>query len=200
MKILKHIFPIIVSVAFLISCGGREGRVIPRGELAEIYAEMLMMDQWISNTPSVRRIADTSLVYEPILNRHGYTSADYRKSVDKYMDDPERFSRILRTTSEILDDKLEALEVKRIEHEKMLEWQKYLESIKVEVEFDIDEKVPYLFKEPYVHYYDSISVAMDSTMVYNINGIVCSDTTYDGIRMIVKDSLDVAVDTTALIK
>ena len=83
-----------VSLFFLISCGGDKEKVIPRSKLAEIYAEMFITDQWLGANPSLRRSADTSLVYAPILEKYGYTSADYRKSVDMYMDDPERFSRI----------------------------------------------------------------------------------------------------------
>ena len=105
MKIIRHIFPMILSLVLLVSCAEREARVIPRGELAEIYAQMLVVDQWITATPGTRQMADTSLVYEPILNKYGYTSADYRLSVDKYMDDPERFSRILRTTVAVFDKK-----------------------------------------------------------------------------------------------
>ena len=49
------------------SCRKDETKVIPRGKLAKIYAEMLVTDQWITTTPGIRMIADTSLVYEPIL-------------------------------------------------------------------------------------------------------------------------------------
>ena len=74
---------------------------------------MLVTDQWAQSTPSLRRIADTSLVYEPILEKYGYTSEDYQLSVDSYMDDPERFSRILRSTSKILDAQLKDLRKKQ---------------------------------------------------------------------------------------
>ena len=93
---------LITSFLLLFACS-REAKVIPRGKMAQIYAEMLVTDQWINSTPSVKRMADTSLVYEPILEKYGYSSADYRKSVETYMDDPERYSRILRTSAEILD-------------------------------------------------------------------------------------------------
>ena len=77
----------------LVSCSGDDGKVIPRSKLAEIYAEMFVTDQWLMDTPGVRRLADTSLVYEPILRKYGYTSEDYRVSVDRYMDDPELLKR-----------------------------------------------------------------------------------------------------------
>ena len=138
MKFLRHIFPMILSLVFLASCGEREARVIPRGELAEIYAEMLVVDQWITATPGTRQMADTSLVYEPILNKYGYTSADYRLSVDKYMDDPERFSRILRTTVSIFDQRLKELERKKIEQERQEEVLKRIDKLRENVRNVLD--------------------------------------------------------------
>ena len=95
--LLKHIVPLLAVIVFA-SCKKDEAEVIPRGKMADIYAEMLMTDQWISSTPGVRMIADTSLVYEPILQKYGYDKYDYIKSIDHYMNDPERFSRILRSS------------------------------------------------------------------------------------------------------
>ena len=101
------VLALVVSLA--VSCNKDRARVIPRSKLAKIYAEMFITDQWIQNTPNVRTIADTSLVYEPILQKYGFTSEDYQHSVNHYMNDPERFSRILRTTSDILDQKIKDL-------------------------------------------------------------------------------------------
>ncbi len=195
MKRIRHITGIILLVILSASCGRKEDKVIPRGKLAEIYAQMLLVDQWILSNPGTRHIADTSLVYEPILQRYGYTSADYRRSVEVYMDDPERFSRILRETGEILERRLGVLEERKaqMEHEEAL--RKLRESMKVVVELDMDELNPYLFKEPYVHYYDSISFKVDSSRVYRMVNIDRGDTVYRDLRMVVLDSLEVC-DTT----
>lgn len=177
----------------LISCSDRGGRVIPRAKLAEIYAEMFVTDQWVLSTPSVRRLADTSLVYEPILEKYGYTSEDYRKSVDSYMDDPERFSRILRSSVGILDKRLEELNKKKEELDHLKALEKLLQQLKYESDFKAEEFFPYLFDEPYVHYYDSLSVEPDSVlMVYRLKNIERADTIFDGLTVIVRDSLDVA--------
>lgn len=192
MKIARHISVILALSFFLISCSKDEGEVIPRSKLAEIYAEMFMTDQWISGTPGVRHIADTSLVYEPILEKYGYTSADYRKSVDRYMDDPERFSRILRTTGELLDKRLTSLKKRKEELDHIKALEKLLHQLKYEADFKAEEFFPYLFDEPYVHYYDSLDVKPDSVlMVYRFNNIDRADTLFDGVRIIVRDSLDV---------
>lgn len=183
----------LMTAVFLlaVSCGRKEDKVIPRSKLAEIYAEMMLVDQWIMNNPGNRHIADTSLVYEPVLERYGYTSADYRKSVDVYMNDPERFSRILRTTEEILGEKLNALEdqKKEIEHQEAL--RKLREALKIKVEIDMGEYFPYLDEEPYVHYYDSLAVEPDSLWIYRMRNIDRADTIYRDLRMVILDSLQV---------
>lgn len=195
MKALRYISALFAVVLFLSSCSGDEGKVIPRSKLAEIYAEMLITDQWISDTPGVRRTADTSLVYEPIFQKYGYTTADYRTSVDRYMDDPERFSRILRTTVQILDEKIVQLNLDREEQERLKALKARLERMKVKSNFKPEEFFPYLFDEPYVHYYDSLSVEPDSVlMVYRLSNIDRSDTLFDGIKIIVRDTAAV-VDT-----
>lgn len=191
---------LVLSACLLVSvsCSKDKEKVIPRGKLAEIYAEMLVTDQWIVDSPGVRRSADTSLVYEPVLEKYGYTSADYRKSVEEYMNDPERFSRILRTSAKILDDRLAELEERkeRLDHLRALE--ELLQQLKYESDFRAEEFFPYLFDEPYVHYYDSLSVEPDSLlMIYRFSNVERSDTTYDGLRMIVRDTLHVG-DTLAV--
>jgi hypothetical protein len=80
----------------------KEDGVIDEDDMAQIYAEMLLTDQWINTTPGVRLVADTSLVYEPILKKYGYTSADYRKSVDYYLNDPKTYADIMKKTVKIL--------------------------------------------------------------------------------------------------
>ena len=81
----------------------RNGRVIPRNKMARIYAEMLLTDQWINDNWVQNRSADTSFVYRPILRRYGYDEKDWRKSVSKYIKDPDRYSRILKKSAALLE-------------------------------------------------------------------------------------------------
>lgn len=192
MRLARFIFPFLTFFLVAVSCGKKEGRVIPRGKLAEIYAEMLVTDQWIADHSQMRRMADTSLVYEPIFEKYGYTSADYRKSVDVYMDDPERFSRILRTTVGIFDKKLKELKIRQEEEAKAEALRLMREKMKIRVEFDIDAANPFLFKEPYMHFYDSLAVECDSIDVYRLRNIERTDTIFKGPLMVVKDSVSVA--------
>ena len=196
MRLIRHIVPIVLLAVTLVSCGKR---VISRADMAEIYAEILLTDQWITSNPGQRHRADTSLVYAPILEKYGYTKEDYVRSVDKYMDDPERFSRILRTTGEILDERLKDLQLKKEELQKIEEFRKYLEQFVGDVHLDIDEYFPFMFKEPYVHYFDSVSVELDTLNIYRLKEIALSDTTFDGPRVVVTDTLEIG-DSTEIIE
>lgn len=183
-KCHRHIALLMVMILSVFSsCRKDEAEVIPRAKLSKIYAEMLVTDQWITTTPGIRMIADTSLVYEPILQKYGYDSDDYRKSVDHYMNDPERFSRILRTSAEIIDKKIEELK----HEQRIMEARARLPKIKTD--FRPTDFVPYLGDEPYVHFYDSLVVELDTAMLYRLVSLERADTIYDRLRMIIVDSL-----------
>ena len=194
-RILKNTAIVLMTaIAILSSCSGKDGRtVIPRRQLAKIYAEMLVTDQWITSTPGMRMIADTSLVYIPILEKYGYDLDDYLKSVDVYMDDPERFSRILRTSSEIIGKQIKDAE------QRLEEYNRIKELPKLVFNLDMGEFFPYLFDEPYVHYYDSLTFEPDSALsIYRLIPVEKNDTLFDGVKIIVNSPEDVAVDTTAV--
>ncbi len=195
MKIIRQhiIFALLAIMTLFASCSKDEAEVIPRKKMAKIYAEMLVTDQWISSTPGVRLIADTSLVYEPILEKYGYDSEDYRKSIDKYMDDPERFSRIFRTSGEIIEDRIKELRKEQARLDALDRLPKVKSDLKLE------EFIPFWVEEPYVHYYDSLDVYMDvKNREFIFVPVERADTVYDRIRMIKPvDSLAVAADSLA---
>ena len=189
----KHFVILLLLAAMVLapSCRRNGPRVIPRGKLAKIYAEMFVTDQWIQNTPKLRSIADTSLVYEPILEKYGYTSEDYQHSVQHYMDDPERFSRILRTTGEILDDQIKDLKRKQKELQE-LEAKRLAESKRKYPEYELwyTELPPRDERD----YSDTISVGWDTaSLMFKFRYMPRTDTIYEGVRMIVPaDTLTVA--------
>ena len=103
-RILKY-SAFLAALLLMISCGG-DGRVIPKKKMTEIYADMFTADQWISQNYKASRVADTTMVYEAIFEKYGYNSDDYRKSVEYYIQDPDRFARILRQTVLVLEDRM----------------------------------------------------------------------------------------------
>lgn len=183
---------VLSAVIFLASCRRDEAEVIPRDELARIYAEMLLTDQWIVHTPNIRLIADTSLVYSPIFEKYGYDADDYRKSIDHYMDDPERFARIFREAGEILDARLSELEKRKediLRMEKLrLEAEKYRPDIKWE-EIYRDRQ-----DSAYVRFSDSLVFKLDSTGVISLEYAERGDTVYDGVMIVMHEPDTVAAE------
>ena len=194
MKILKHIFPAIIALILFSSCSSGEGKIISRSDLAEIYAEMFLADQWIAARPELRRNADTSLVYEPILNKYGYTTQDYVHTIDKYMDDPERYSRILRSTVEIFDRQLKELEAKKVEYERLEEIRKHLEQVRAEVSAYIRYKTfyPDTTRKDYDHIPDSLTVQIDSNRIYCLDLIFRHDSLIEGPKLVAVDTVEIA--------
>ena len=101
-KFLAYIAAAVLALCLLSSC--KEGKVIPRGTMSKIYAEMFLADQWLRDHPAARPVADTTLFYEPIFNKYGYRKIDYITSVDTYISDPEKFSKILKGSISILEE------------------------------------------------------------------------------------------------
>lgn len=114
----KILFGIVVTFVIL-SCSSRgAGKVIPRKVFAEIYADMFVADQWSnSSTRILKRTIDSTVIYEPIFRKYGYTADDYIASVDHYLYDPVRYERILQNALEIIIARQDELEKVREESE-----------------------------------------------------------------------------------
>ncbi len=180
----------------LASCVKKE-RVIPKEKMSEIYAEMYVLDQWIDDNRSLRREADTSLVYAPVLERYGYTYDDYLNSVSAYMKDPTRYSRILRRTSEILNGRLAELKAEKKAREDALRESRRLDSLRNLVRLNVDSLMRVMSR---TNPSDSVTVTWDSLNCLVFKFVQATDTTYDGPAMIIRaDSLDVAADSLAVV-
>lgn len=175
----------------LASCGKKE-RVIPREKMAEIYAEMYVLDQWLDENRSLRREADTSLVYAPVLDKYGYTYDDYLNSVNVYMKDPTRYSRILRRTSEILGSRLAELKVEKKAQEDALKESRRLDSLRNLIHLNVDSLMNSMVRTAPS---DSLVTVLDSLGFVDFRFVQTSDTTYDGPAMVIRrDSLAVVAD------
>lgn len=106
MSRFRHYLPLVAALLLLCACSGRP-RIIPRGVLTDIYADMFLADQWLEDHRGERNRADTMLFYDPIFKRYGYTFEDYDASVRHYLKDPEKFSKVFRDASLKLRDKRE---------------------------------------------------------------------------------------------
>jgi len=90
-------------------CSGHKA-VIPPKVLSDIYFDMLVTDQWIGAHSDLRSRADSTLVYEPIFYRYGYTTEDYDNSVTYYLQYPEKFKDIAQATADRFKSEISRLE------------------------------------------------------------------------------------------
>ena len=104
---VRHILFVGLTLLLLAACG--RTKVIPRRDLVKIYAEMFLTDQWIRQDPERRRVADTSAVYAPIFEKYGYSVEDYGRTVEQYMEDPDRLVGVYTDVKARLDRRLEKL-------------------------------------------------------------------------------------------
>ena len=98
---LHRLLTLLCVLALLPACG-RKPRVIPEKKLVRIYMEMFIADQWVRDHSDARKVADTTLFFDPIFRRHGYTFADYDRSVHYYLDKPDKYADILSQASDRL--------------------------------------------------------------------------------------------------
>lgn len=97
---LKYL-PVLLLCLLLFSCS-RGARVIPRGRMSQIYAEMFLLDQRINGDRALKRIADTTRVYEAVLDKYGYTLEDYALSQEHYIKDARRYTKMLKKSVAIV--------------------------------------------------------------------------------------------------
>ena len=188
-----HIACAVCAVLSLVACNKGYDNVIPRDKMAEIYAEMFVTDQWISSHPQSKRTADTSWVYEPIFEKYGYDSDDYRASVDYYLKDPDRYARILRETSVILDTK-----IRELRKEKKREKQMTL--LLSGIDRHAPDRIYYLtgLGNPGLSVADSLVFYVDSCGGrYDFNPLQWEDTLFSGPVIHIADSLRTAVSDSA---
>ena len=96
-----HIVLIFAAALLLLAgCGGK--KVIPADKLADIYADMFLADQWLRDHPDSRELADSTLFYDPIFERYGYSFEDFDHSMQYYTSVPDEFSEITTQVSEKL--------------------------------------------------------------------------------------------------
>ena len=192
MKRLHSYICVVLALALLMASCSHKPKLIPRDKLVKIHMEMLLADQWLKIENSFRRMADTSVVYGPILEKYKYNVDDYRYTVHQYLDQPEEFSKMFDETTELLRVKLDSLN-RRIRAKEKAD-----STMRALLAMDIPKPELYskFFEKMYAR--DTISLVMDSMHVYRLQEII-HDTMFDGPRLVIKeppvpDSLSAGVD------
>lgn len=107
MKSLTKILLYVLSVASVFSCTRND--IIPRKDMVKIYAEIFVVNEWLSSNQMYSAVYDTSFVYTPVLERYGYDNDDYMRSMNHYMSDPERYVKMLKQSRMMLDERLKEI-------------------------------------------------------------------------------------------
>lgn len=113
----KIVLALLAATLCLWACSssGKKGRVIPEDRMVDLYVDMFISDAWLKDNKAAKARADTTLFFDPIFKRHGYTFDDYEKSIQFYSGDMETFSKILDSAARILSAKSTELEKKDAE-------------------------------------------------------------------------------------
>lgn len=112
---------------FLGSCSGK--KIIPATELADIYSEMYLVDQSVQKNRRTKPLSDTVKIYEPVLEKYGYTVEDYYSTLSVYLKRPDKFEEIFDLSISNLEARKTALENKISEKERALEKWKFRDSV-----------------------------------------------------------------------
>lgn len=105
MKVPAGISAFIIGALLCAAACSSGPKVIPRSKMEKIYVEMLVGDQWLMRDQDDGWKADTTLFYESIFQKYGYTTEDFKASYEYYLRDPLRFSRMMRNVALTLDAK-----------------------------------------------------------------------------------------------
>ena len=183
-----HIALAALLLLLLLPACGRRGRIIPAGKMAEIYVDMFLADQWVSDNYGTRKTADTSDFYGPIFKAHGYNFKDYDRSVSHYLENPDNYSRMLDKSAEILEKRIKALKTEDERREKVKELERYLrDNLLPRVNFEQDDSLLWR-PDTLAATADSLAVAADSLMVA-VDSLAATDS-----LVATADSLVIAAD------
>jgi hypothetical protein len=87
----------ICLLSFLISCSiGKRDKLIPRGDLIDLMVDLHIADAMALNYNINEQFGglDSALLYNAVLNSHGYTKDQFVNTIRYYTDDPEKLIKI----------------------------------------------------------------------------------------------------------
>lgn len=82
------------------ACGPR---TISREDMENILYDILIQEQQIRQDRDLKRIADTSLVYEGIFRKYGYSTPDYLHTLPEYLEESEKMEKLMGSVAERLE-------------------------------------------------------------------------------------------------
>lgn len=91
---LVYIATTLLVILGLESCT-RGAKILSKGEMEDVYIDMIVADQWLRDNSEFRTRADTTRFFDAVFQRHHCTLEDFDASVFYYTSDPETFSNII---------------------------------------------------------------------------------------------------------
>ncbi len=85
--------------ALAVSCGGK---TIPRDDMIQVLREMMITDVLIESQDSLVKMASSSLVYDAVLKKMGYTVPDFENTLNYYINRPDRLRSMVKDLQEQL--------------------------------------------------------------------------------------------------
>lgn len=89
----------LLSFALAFSSCSKGGRVLSEHKMEMLYTDMFLADQWLRDHPKYRAMADTTLFFDPIFEKHNITFEDYDASLKYYVSKPELLAEITQKAS-----------------------------------------------------------------------------------------------------
>jgi len=110
-----RIIYILVLPILLYSCSNRS---IPQKKLPRIIAEIYLADKYAGDMlrkPSAVSM-DSIRIYEAVFNKYGYTSEDYKRTIDKYISRPKKLKIYFESAKSILEEQKNSIQGKLSEY------------------------------------------------------------------------------------
>lgn len=158
---------LLLSFVLAVTSCSKGGRVLSEHKMELLYADMFLADQWLRDHPQYRSVADTTLFFDPIFEKHNITFEDYDASLKYYVSNPELLAEITQKASARLQKMADSMNK---EVERLAEIDRTNKANRVKHEFvDFESLEPrsdfYYLPDSSAVNSDSLSVRLDSLSV-----------------------------------
>ena len=177
---LRHILALCLLILCVCSCS-RQGRIIPRNKMKQIYKEILLSDQWLRENSKYKAKADTTLFFDPIFEKYGYDFEDFDASIKHYLRKPDEFSTLFIEISDELTKEAEKMN-------KDLEEERRINAL-------LDSFEPY---KPHTFKTDSPRWSLETILWSRTKGAV--DTLSQDTTLVKEENLSLQIDENVLLK
>lgn len=77
---------------------------IPKEDFKKVLKDIFLTDLIIQREGQLSQMADSALVYKPVLDKHGYTTGQFLATLDYYVGRPDRLKSLLRQLRESVNE------------------------------------------------------------------------------------------------